>query len=127
MKYFLCEICGNLVALIDEGGGELVCCGEPMKELVPKSNDVGTEKHLPVVTKEGNKITVNVGSVEHPMTPEHYIEWISILYNNKTQLVKLEPVSKPTATFTVEEEFEFIEIYSYCNVHGLWKIKVESL
>lgn len=127
MKYFICEICGNLVGLITEGGGELVCCGEPMKELKTKTTDEGNEKHLPVVTKDGSKIQVNVGSIPHPMTEEHHIEWISIFYNNKMQMVKLDPTSKPEATFNVEEEYSDIEVYSYCNIHGLWQIKIESL
>lgn len=127
MKYFLCEVCGNLVGLINEGGGELVCCGEPMKELKPKSTEEGTEKHLPVVTKDGNKIKVNVGSIPHPMTAEHHIDWISLVYNNKMEIAKLDPTASPEATFDIDGDFEYIEVYAYCNIHGLWKIKIESL
>lgn len=121
MKYFLCEICGNLVELINVGGGELVCCGEPMTELVPKTIDSGTEKHLPVVTIDGTKVNIKVGSNKHPMTEEHYIDWISIYYNNKTQRAKLNHTDKPEVTFEVDEEFDTLEVYSYCNIHGLWK------
>ncbi len=123
MKYFICEICGNLIELIEEGGGELVCCGQPMKELKAKVNDEGNEKHLPVISTEDSKIHVKVGSVEHPMTEEHHIEWISIYYNNKTQRIKLDHNSKPEAIFTVLEKFETMDIYSYCNIHGLGKMK----
>jgi superoxide reductase len=121
MKYFLCNICGNLVELITVGGGELVCCGEPMTELVPKTDDVGNEKHLPVVEINGSIVTVKIGSVEHPMTEEHYIDWISIFYNNKCQRVKLNHTEKPVAVFEIDEEYNTLEVYSYCNIHGLWK------
>lgn len=124
MKYFICEICGNLIGLITEGGGELVCCGEKMKELTPKSTEEGNEKHLPVITKDNFKIKVNVGSIPHPMTEEHHIEWISIFYNNKMQMIKLVPTSVPEVIFQVAEDFDYIEVYSYCNIHGLWKIKI---
>ena len=126
MKYFLCNICGNLVELITIGGGELVCCGEPMTELIPKSVDVGSEKHLPVLTINGNKVNVKVGSVMHPMTEEHYIDWISIFYNGKMQRVKLDHTTDPEATFEVDEEYEKIEVYSYCNIHGLWKTEYKK-
>ncbi len=125
MKYYLCEICGNLVELIKIGGGELVCCGEPMKELVPKLKEEGNEKHLPVIIREGSKVIVKIGSIEHPMTKEHYIEWVSIFYNNKHQRIKLDPTSKPEVTFDVED-FKTMEIYSYCNIHGLWKTTIEN-
>lgn len=126
MKYFLCGFCGNLVELINVGGGELVCCGEPMRELLPKSTDVGNEKHLPVVTVEGSKVTVKVGSVEHPMTEEHYIDFITVYYNGKMQRAKLDHTGKPEATFVLDEEFSTLEVYSYCNVHGLWKTEYKK-
>ncbi len=121
MKFYKCNICGNLVELIIEGGGELVCCGEPMEELMPKQTEEGNEKHLPVVTAEGNNILVKVGSIEHPMTEAHYIQWIYINYNNKFQRIKLNSNDKPEAVFTVNEEFNTLEVYEYCNIHGLWK------
>lgn len=127
MKYFVCEICGNLVELIEEGGGELVCCGQPMKELKAKTNDEGNEKHLPVISDEGSKIYVKVGSIEHPMTEEHHIEWIAIYYNNKTQKIKLDHNSKPEAIFEITENYDSIQVYSYCNIHGLWKTEIKKL
>ncbi len=123
MKYYLCEICGNLVELVEEGGGELVCCGQPMTKLETKTTNEGNEKHLPVVEKNGNEIKVKVGSIAHPMAEEHYIKWIVISYNGKCQRVKLVPGSLPEATFIVNEEFSELEVYSYCNVHGLWMKK----
>ncbi len=121
MKYFICEICGNLVELINEGGGELVCCGEAMTEIKARTTDEGTEKHLPIVQKNDSEVIVKIGSVEHPMTEEHHIEWISIHYNNKTQRIKLNPISKAEVTFKINGDIEKMEVYSYCNIHGLWK------
>ena len=120
MKYYLCEVCGNLVELIEEGGGELVCCGQPMKELATKTTDEGNEKHLPVVEVNGNEVKVTVGSTPHPMTPEHYINWIAISYNGKSQRVILTPQSMPEAVFVVNEGITDLKVYSYCNIHGLW-------
>ena len=121
MKFYRCNICGNLVELVNTGGGELVCCGEPMEELVAKAEEEGREKHLPVVEQEGNKIIVKVGSIPHPMEEKHYIEWIAIAYNNRTHYSKLKPTDDPTTTFIVGEKFEKMEVYEYCNIHGLWK------
>lgn len=121
MKFYLCEICGNLVDLINVGRGQLVCCGEPMKELVPKTNDEGTEKHLPVVNIENSKVKIKVGSIPHPMTEEHHIDWICIYYNGKVQRKKLSHTDNPEVVFDVEEDFKSMEVYSYCNIHGLWK------
>lgn len=123
MKIYRCNVCGNVVELLVNGGGTLVCCDEDMELLVPKENDEGNEKHLPVVEISGNEVTVKVGSVAHPMTEAHYIQWISIFYNNKIQKVKLNYTDEPKAIFTVDEEFETIEVYEYCNIHGLWKTK----
>ncbi|HOO68235.1 MAG TPA: desulfoferrodoxin family protein [Bacilli bacterium] len=126
MKFYLCEICGNLVDLINVGRGQLVCCGEPMKELIPKTNEEGDEKHLPVVTMNSNKLNVKVGSVPHPMTEEHYIDWICIHYNNKVKRAKLNHTDNPEASFDISEDFDVLEVYSYCNVHGLWKTEYRN-
>lgn len=120
MKYYLCEVCGNLVELIEEGGGELVCCGQPMKELVCKEADEGMEKHLPVVEVNGSEVKVKVGSTPHPMTPEHYIKWIVISYNGKCQRASLTPQLMPETVFTVNEGITDLKVYTYCNIHGLW-------
>lgn len=121
MRFFRCNICGNLIELINIGGGELVCCGEPMEELIPKTEDEGMEKHLPVVEQEGNQVTVKVGSIAHPMSEAHYIQWITIAYNNKVQHAKLKYTDEPQATFIIDEDVSEIEVYEYCNIHGLWK------
>jgi len=117
--FYRCNICGNLVELINDGGGELVCCGQPMVLLEPNTTDGATEKHVPVAVREGSKIHVTVGSVAHPMTDAHYIQWISVAQGSRTQRVALEPGQAPEADFTVEDGP--LTIYEYCNLHGLWK------
>jgi len=121
MKFYRCSICGNIVELVNDGGGELVCCGQPMDELIAKIEDEGMEKHLPIVSREADKIMVSVGSTLHPMIDAHYINWIIIKYNNKLQKKYLKPGDEPKAIFTIDEEINKIEVYEYCNIHGLWK------
>lgn len=119
-KFYRCEVCGNLVGLINSGGGTLVCCGQPMKELIPGTTDAATEKHVPVFTLEGDQLHVQIGSVEHPMTEEHWIQWIVVSDGTRTQRVKLNPGDAPKATFIVDPNAP-LAIYEYCNLHGLWK------
>ena len=119
--FYRCEICGNMVAKIRDGGGELVCCGQPMTELKANTTDAAGEKHVPVVTKEDGRIKVAVGSTLHPMLPEHYIEWVALVAGEKLQMVFLKPGSEPKA------EFELVDagtVYEYCNIHGLWKADI---
>jgi superoxide reductase len=121
MKLYRCNVCGNVVELLVSGGGTLVCCGEDMEELVAKEGNESNEKHLPIVGADGNKVTVKVGSIAHPMMEAHYIQWIVIFYNNKIQRVKLNYTDEPKAIFTVDEDYKEMEVYEYCNIHGLWK------
>ncbi len=121
--FYRCDICGNIVAMIEDGGGELVCCGEPMKLLKANTTDAATEKHVPVCKRDGNKLNVVVGSVPHPMTEEHYIQWIAIAQDSLTQHVALKPGQEPAAEFTVGDGP--ITVYEYCNLHGLWKAEAE--
>ncbi len=118
-NFYRCELCGNIVGLIKDGGGELVCCGKPMVKLVPNTVDAAQEKHVPIYEKEGNKLKVQVGSVEHPMTEEHYIEWIAVETPKLMQRHVLEPGEAPKAEFIVDGDE--IEVFAYCNLHGLWK------
>lgn len=120
-KFFICETCGNLVNLLNVGGGTLVCCGKEMKELVPNTVDAAVEKHVPVVEVEGNKVTVKVGSVTHPMTEEHWIQWIYLETKQGVQTKCLEPGVEPKAVFALNEGDEVVAAYEYCNLHGLWK------
>ena len=115
-EIYKCEVCGNIVEIIHESGGTLVCCGQPMKLLKENSVDASQEKHVPII--EGNK--VKVGSVEHPMTEEHYIEWIEAASEDgQVAKVFLKPGQKPEATFC----FKPVSAREYCNLHGLWKSK----
>lgn len=121
MKYYVCEHCGNIVEFVKESGVPVVCCGQPMKELVPGVVDAALEKHVPVVTVEGNVVKVEVGEVEHPMVPEHYIGWVAIETNKGSQRKSLNPGEKPVAEFVLAEGEELVAAYEYCNLHGLWK------
>lgn len=120
-KFFICETCGNLVSLINEGGGTLVCCGEDMKELVANTEDAAVEKHVPVIEVEGNKVTVTIGSVIHPMVDEHWIEWIYLETKEGVQRKCLEPGDEPKAVFVLNDGDEVVSAYEHCNLHGLWK------
>lgn len=124
MKFYRCEVCGNLVDLVNIGGGKLVCCGKNMTELIPNTTDAAKEKHVPVAEFKDNLLKVQVGSTPHPMTSDHYIQFIYAVYDNKVQRVKLNPGDKPEAVFDIADAKK-VEIYAYCNLHGLWMSKVE--
>ena len=119
MKFYICKHCGNIIAYVRSSGVPVVCCGEPMQEIIPGTTDGALEKHVPVIEVEGNKVTVRVGAVEHPMLPEHYIEWIEIIADGKTYIQFLAPGQVPEAFFAVEAAN--ITAREYCNLHGLWK------
>jgi superoxide reductase len=153
VTFYRCELCGNIVAKVKDGGGTLTCCGQAMTKLEANSTDASQEKHVPVITKEGGKIKVTVGSVSHPMTAEHYIEWIALVSDHKTEIVYLQPGMAPKAEFvhdTNENEVIYVgkndevvpncegnpcnfvynnlsakvTAYAYCNLHGLWKTEL---
>lgn len=121
MKFFICKHCGNIVAMVKSSGVPIICCGEPMTELIPNTTDAAQEKHVPVLSVNGQKITIHVGSVEHPMTDEHFIEWIALQTKNGNQRKSLLPGQKPMAEFFIAEGDEVEAVYAYCNLHGLWK------
>ena len=121
MKFYKCEICGKIVAMVKETPVDTMCCGRAMRELVPGTTDGATEKHVPVYTLEGNTVRVKVGSVEHPMTDAHHIEWIAIETENGNQRKELKPGDKPEATFALVPRDKVKSVYEYCNLHGLWK------
>ena len=122
MKFYKCEICGKIVAMVKETPVDTMCCGQAMRELVPGTTDGATEKHVPVYTLEGNTVKVKVGSVEHPMTDAHHIEWIAIETENGNQRKELKPGDKPEATFALIPRDKVKSVYEYCNLHGLWKV-----
>lgn len=121
MKFFKCNTCGKIVSMIKETAVPTICCGAPMQELVPGTTDAAVEKHVPVYTVDGDKVSVKVGSVEHPMLPEHFIEWIAVETNFGCHFRKLSPSTPPSATFVLSEGEEVVSVYEYCNLHSLWK------
>lgn len=118
VAFYRCSVCGNIVELIKEGGGELVCCGKPMNKLEANTTDAATEKHVPVASRKNGKIVVQVGSVLHPMIPEHYIQWIAVVSDDGVERIHLNPGEEPKAIFCDKEN---VDVYEYCNLHGLWK------
>ena len=120
VKFYLCKGCGELVAVVNEGTCTPQCCGKPMELLVAGSTDAATEKHVPVVTREGDTLTAKVGEVAHPMLDEHFIQWVAVAYGDTVTLTHLKPGAAPEATFTVPAGTP-ATVYEYCNLHGLWK------
>lgn len=119
--FYRCEICGNMVALIKNGGGTLVCCGQDMKKLEANSTDAATEKHVPFVERVDGKIKVTVGSTIHPMLEAHHIEWIALDTGDRLQITYLKPGMEPVAEFA---DVASGTVYEYCNLHGLWKTEL---
>ena len=124
-KFYICKHCGNMIGMIKSSGVNVVCCGDPMTELKPNTVEASQEKHLPVVTIEGNIVKVKVGSVEHPMTEENHIAWIYLETEQGGQRKKLAVGSKPEAEFALAGGDKVVGVYEYCNLHGLWLTKVE--
>ena len=121
MKFYICEHCGNIVAMVRDMGVPVMCCGEKMQEIVPGTTDAAVEKHVPAYEVKDNKVYVTVGAVEHPMLPEHYIEWIAVETTNGNQRKTLKPGEPPKAVFALNEGDEVLAVYAYCNLHSLWK------
>ncbi len=122
-KFYVCETCGNLVGMINESGVNMVCCGKKMTQIVPGTVEASKEKHIPVATVEGDTVKVNVGSVDHPMTEEHLIEWVYLQTCRGGQRKCLKAGDAPTVTFALCDE-KPVAVYAYCNLHGLWKVEL---
>ena len=120
-KFYVCRHCGNLVGMIHDAGVPVVCCGEKMEALVPNTVEASGEKHLPVVSLDGCTLKVNVGAVDHPMIPEHFIGWVALETKQGYQRKELKPGQKPHVEFALSEGDEVVAVYEYCNLHGLWK------
>lgn len=120
-RFFICKHCGNIIAMVRDSGVPVVCCGEKMQEIVPGTTDAAVEKHVPVYTVEGNTVRVTVGAVDHPMLPEHYIEWVSLQTRQGNQRKALKPSDAPKVCFAICEGDEVEAVYAYCNLHSLWK------
>lgn len=119
-KFFICRHCGNLVEAVHNSGVPMMCCGEKMQALEPNTVEASGEKHLPVAKYENGVLTVNVGSVDHPMVEEHLIQWIYVETENGGLRKDLKAGDKPAAVFHLGEE-KPVAVYAYCNLHGLWK------
>ncbi|MBR5779391.1 MAG: desulfoferrodoxin [Clostridia bacterium] len=122
-KFYVCETCGNLVGMINESGVNMMCCGKKMTQIVPGTVEASKEKHIPVATVEGDTVKVNVGSVDHPMTEEHLIEWVYLQTCRGGQRKCLKAGDAPTVTFALCDE-KPVAVYAYCNLHGLWKVEL---
>ena len=120
-KFYICEHCGNLIAMVQNKGVPIMCCGQKMTEIVPGTTDAAVEKHIPVYEVKDNIVSVTVGSVEHPMLPEHYIEWVSLQTKFGNQRKALKPGDAPKVCFALCEGDEVEAVYAYCNLHSLWK------
>jgi superoxide reductase len=119
-KFYICEHCGNIIGMIHNSGVPMMCCGQKMTKLEAGVVEASHEKHIPVVTVEGNTVRVNVGSVTHPMSEEHHIAWIYLQTNRGGQRKCLDVTGAPEVTFALADETP-VAVYAYCNLHGLWK------
>jgi superoxide reductase len=118
-RFYICPICGNVIGLIDGHINHINCCGKPMQLLEANTTDAAQEKHVPAVRVEGNEVIVRIGSVDHPMVEEHFIQFVIVETENGFQVKYLEPNNEPEARFVVNEKV--VAVYEYCNLHGLWK------
>ena len=120
LQVYKCPVCGNIVEVLHVGGGELVCCGQPMVLVVENTVDASKEKHVPVIVKTADGVTVKVGSVPHPMEAKHYIEWIQVIDGEAAYRLFLQPGQAAEAAFCLKTQ-GVAAAREYCNLHGLWK------
>ena len=120
-KFYVCKHCGNFVGMIHASGVQMICCGDPMTEVVPNTTDAAQEKHVPVIAVDGNKVTIDIGSVPHPMTPEHHIAWVYLETEQGGQRKCLAVDGAPHMEFALTPGDKAVAAYAYCNLHGLWK------
>ena len=121
MRFFKCEKCGKIIAIVKSSACDTMCCGEAMKEIVPNTVDAAQEKHVPVYKVNDNIVEVNVGSVAHPMTEEPLIEWVSIETEQGNQRKEIKAGQEPKVCFAMCPGDKVKAVYAYCNLHGLWK------
>ena len=120
-QIYKCNICGNIVEVVHNGVGQLVCCGKPMEKMEAKTEDQGKEKHLPIIKKDKKEYQIKVGEIPHPMEKDHYIEWIEIAGEQGSCKKFLKAEDSPEAKFAADELK--IKARIFCNIHGLWKNK----
>ena len=121
LRFYRCETCGQIIAVVRKTGVPVMCCGKPMKEIIPGTTDAAVEKHVPVYEVNGQTVSVKVGSVDHPMTEAHYIEWVCLQTKQGNQRKALNPGDEPKVCFSICEGDEVEAVYAYCNLHSLWK------
>lgn len=119
-KFYKCKHCGKIIGMVKAVDVPTICCGEPMEALIPNTVEAAKEKHIPVVKVSGDTVTVDVGSVAHPMTAEHMIEWVFVETENGGQRKTFKPGDAPHAEFVLKND-KLVAVYAYCNLHGLWK------
>ena len=122
-KFYICRHCGNVIHKVHDAGVPVMCCGQKMEELVPNTVDASGEKHLPVAVVENGVVSVSVGSVAHPMIPEHSIEWVYLESEKGGQIKYLNPGSAPEVKFWLGDD-KPVAVYAYCNLHGLWMVEL---
>ncbi len=121
-QIFKCTVCDNMIATVRVGDGELVCCDKAMQEIKENvQNDVATEKHIPIVEKNGDILTITIGETEHPMENDHYIEWVEVISGPTVHRRYLEPGSEPKTKFICRQDT--FTVRAFCNLHGLWSTK----
>lgn len=121
MKFYFCKICGNIISYVKRSGVKVICCGQKMEEITPNTVDASVEKHVPVVSEKNGKVLVKIGVAEHPMSAEHYIEWIALQTKKGNQRKELHAGEKPEVEFCIMPGDKVEAVYAYCNLHGLWK------
>lgn len=124
-QVYRCNICGNIVEVLETGAGQLVCCGKPMELLKEHTKDTPNEKHVPIIERTDSGYKVTVGAVEHPMVENHYINWIELIVDDTSFIKTLKPGEKPMAIFDVPESKNVVA-RAYCNLHGFWKNNYEK-
>ena len=123
MKFYICQHCKNIIAYLNKDVCNVRCCGEEMVELRPNTSDGAGEKHVPVIERSGNTVTVKVGAVAHPMLDAHYIQFVALATEDRIEIRKLKPGEEPKAEFACDGS-ENVTVYEYCNLHGLWKAEL---
>ena len=124
LKLFVCKHCGNVVWKVVDKGVPVMCCGQKMEELIPGTTDAAQEKHVPAIKRDGDKVTITVGSVVHPMLEEHWIQFICLVTDKGYQIHPLAPGDAPHAEFVIAEGETPLKVYEHCNLHGLWVTEI---
>lgn len=120
LQFYKCKHCGQIVAKVEATNADIICCGEPMEEMIPNTVDASQEKHVPVSKCKDGELRVCVGSEDHPMSKDHYIKWIYVETKTGSYFRCLRPDDKPHACFTLGKKEKPEKIYTLCNIHGLW-------